>query len=110
MPMRFIIFVIDNQPNGSASGNEMEAIDAFNESLQKNGHWITAAGINPSTKATLIDNRAGLNQVQAGHSLQGADYYSGFWIIEAKDEAEAITLATEGSKAWNRRVEVRPYL
>ena len=60
--MRFIIFVIDNQPNGSASGNEIEAIDAFNDSLQKNGQWITAAGINPSTKATLIDNRAGLNQ------------------------------------------------
>ena len=88
----------------------MEAIDAFNESLQKNGHWITAAGINPSTKATLIDNRAGLNQIQTQSSLQGADYYSGFWIIEAKDEAEAIKLATEGSKACNRRVEVRPYL
>ena len=71
---------------------------------------MCSSDLNPSTKATLIDNRAGLNQVQAGHSLQGADYYSGFWIIEAKDEAEAITLATEGSKACNRRVEVRPYL
>ena len=50
MPMRFIIFVIDNQPNGSASGNEMEAIDAFNESLQKNGHWVTAAGDRKSTR------------------------------------------------------------
>ena len=108
--MRFIIFVIDNQPSGSASGNEIEAIDAFNDSLQKNGHWITAAGINPSTKATLIDNRGGANQVQAESSLQGGDYYSGFWIIEAKDEAEAINLAAEGSKACNRRVEVRPYL
>ena len=108
--MRFIIFVIDNQPNGSASGNEIEAIDAFNDSLQKNGQWITAAGINPSTKATLIDNRAGLNQVQAGHSLQVADYYCGFWIIEAEDEAKAIELATQGSRACNRKVEVRPYL
>jgi len=108
--MRFIIFVIDNQPGKNAPSNEMADIDAFNDSLEKNGHWVTAAGINPSTKATLIDNRSGANQIQVGNSFQGADYYSGFWIIEAEDEAKAIELATQGSKACNRRVEVRPYL
>ena len=108
--MRFIIFVIDSQPNGSASSDEMVAIDAFNDSLQKNGHWITAAGINASIKAISIDNRGGLNQVKRGHSLQGDEYFSGFWIIEAADEDEAVHLASEGSKACNRKVEVRAYL
>ena len=40
--MRFIIFVIDDQTE-KASGIEMAAIDAFNEMLEANGHWMTAA-------------------------------------------------------------------
>ena len=33
-----------------------------------------------------------------------------FWIIEAPDLDVALKLATEGSKACNRKVEVRPFL
>jgi hypothetical protein len=34
----------------------------------------------------------------------------GFWIIEAPDLDVALKLMTEGSKACNRRLEVRPLL
>jgi hypothetical protein len=34
-------------------------------------------------------------------------YLAGFWIIEAADLDVALKLATEGSKACNRKVEVR---
>ena len=107
--MRFIIFVIDNQPGKYAPSNEIADIDAFNDSLEKNGHWVTAAGINPSTKATLIDNRSGANQIHVGSSLQGADYYSGFWIIEAEDEAKAIELATQGSRSEEHTSELQSH-
>jgi hypothetical protein len=44
-------------------------------------------------------------------SIQNTDeFYSGQWIIEAADLAEARALADEGSKACNRRVELRPFL
>ena len=33
-----------------------------------------------------------------------------FWIIEASDLDVALKLAAAGSKACNRRVEVRPFL
>jgi hypothetical protein len=36
-------------------------------------------------------------------------YLAGFWIIEASDLDVALKLATEGSKACNRKVEVRRY-
>ena len=54
--MKYIIFVIDDQTE-KAPANEMAAIDAFNEMLETNGHWITAAGINHGKAATVIDNR-----------------------------------------------------
>ena len=88
----------------------MAAIDKFNEKLQNNGNWITAAGIEGPQGSKLIDNRNGLNQVIHASLHKDDEYVSGFWLIEAKDEAEALELAKEGSKACNRKVELRKYL
>jgi hypothetical protein len=107
--MRFIIFVIDDQTE-KASGNEMAAIDAFNEMLESNGHWITAAGINHGEAATVLDNRNGAGIVTPGSLYNEAEHYSGFWLINAADKDEALALAAAGSKACNRKVELRPYL
>jgi hypothetical protein len=107
--MKFIIFVIDDQV-GKANSNEMKAIDAFNAKLQENGHWITAAGINHGEAATVLDNRAGAGLVSSGSLYTEDEHYSGFWLIEAADQVEALRLAAEGSKACNRKVELRPYL
>ncbi len=107
--MRFIIFVIDG-PNNPANADEMKHIDTFNEKLQNNGHWITAAGILPGAKATVIDNRANKGEVNSGSLFDAPEYYSGFWLIEAASDEEANQLALEGSLACNRKVELRPYI
>lgn len=107
--MRFIIFVIDDQLE-KASSNEMEAINAFNDKLEAGGHWITAAGINHGEAATVLDNRGGAALVTPGSLYNEVEHYSGFWLIEAATKEEALGLAAEGSKACNRRVELRPYL
>ncbi|MCX8530187.1 MAG: YciI family protein [Rhodoluna sp.] len=107
--MRHIIFVIDDQVE-KASGNEMQAIDAFNDMLIEKGYWITAAGINHGPAATLIDNRAGAGEVAKGSLYDDPEHYSGFWLIDVPDSETALQLALEGSKACNRKVELRPYL
>jgi hypothetical protein len=107
--MRFIIFVIDG-PNNPASADEMKHIDDFNEKLQNNGHWITAAGIQPGANATVIDNRNNKNEVKSGSLFDAPEFYSGFWLIEADSDEVAYQLALEGSLACNRKVELRPYI
>ncbi|MFM5903644.1 MAG: YciI family protein [Microbacteriaceae bacterium] len=107
--MRYVIFVIDDQTE-KASGGEMAAIDAFNEMLEAKGHWITAAGINHGEAATVVDNRAGAGVVTPGSLYSEEEHYSGFWLINAPDHETALALASEGSKACNRKVELRPYL
>ena len=107
--MRFIIFVIDG-PGNPANSDEMQKIDAFNEKLQNNGHWIAAAGIRPGSLATLIDNRDNKGEVTAGSLFDAPEYYSGFWIIEADTPEIAHELAMEGSLCCNRKVELRPYI
>jgi hypothetical protein len=107
--MRFLISVIDTETN-SGTGNEMAAIDAFNEMLQEGGHWIFACGVAAPSTATTIDNRDGAGLVTVGPVNDVVEYQSGFWIIKADSRDQAEALAAEGSKACNRKVEVRALL
>ncbi len=109
MPKRFIIFVIDDL-SGSGTPDEMIAIDSFNDKLRANGQWIFAGGLATPENANVIDNRKGA-MIETGQPLFPAqENFSGFWLIEAKDAETARELALEGSKACNRKVELRPLL
>ncbi len=107
--MRYLVSVIDDT-TGSATPSEMAAIDAFNERLEADGHWVFAGGLASPSTATVIDNRRGKTIVTDGPFLESKEYLAGFWIIEAPDLDVALTLAAEGSKHCNRKVEVRPFL
>lgn len=107
--MRFFIGVIDVS-TGTADAGEMAAIDAFNASLRDAGHWVMAAGLAAPAQSTVIDARGAEPVIRSGPVADTADYVAGFWIIEATDRDAALALATEGSRACNRRVELRPFL
>ncbi len=107
--MRFVIFVIDGDVNTAAS-DEMAAIDAYNQMLQDKGHFIYAAGIAKPSDALLIDNRQDADEVSTGSLFSEQNFYSGFWLISADSMEQATTLAKAGSKACNRRVELRGFL
>jgi hypothetical protein len=82
----------------------------FNERLKAEGHWVFAGGLGGPTTATVIDSRRGEAIVTDGPFVESKEYLAGFWIIEAADLDVALGLATEGSKACNRKIEVRPFL
>src|SRR5207342_3053267 len=103
------VSVIDDTA-GLATPDEMAAIDVFNDRLQAEGHWVFAGGLASPSTATVIDNRSGEALFTDGPFLESKEYLAGFWIIEASDLDVALKLATEGSKACNRKVEVRPLL
>lgn len=107
--MRFLISVIDDKsPSGTA--DEMATIDQFNSKLQDAGYWVIAVGIASPMEAVSIDNRAGAELIESGSTLYGTEYMSGFWIIDVPSKEIATQLAIEGSRACNRKVELRPLL
>jgi hypothetical protein len=93
-----------------ADDAEMAAIDVFNERLQANGHWVFAGGLGAPDTATVIDNRRGEEVFTDGPFVESKEYLAGFWVIDAPDLDVALKLAAAGSKACNRKVEVRPFL
>jgi hypothetical protein len=107
--VKYFISVIDDTTN-SGTDDEMAAIDAFNEGLKANGHWVFAAGLGAPSTATVIDGRGGEPVFTDGPFVESKEYLAGFWVIEAADLDVALKLAADGSKACNRRVEVRPFL
>jgi len=106
--MQYLVSVIDDTA-GLATPEEMAAIDVFNDRLEAEGHWVFAGGLAAPSSATVIDNRDGAALFTDGPYLESKEYVAGFWIMDAADLDVALKLAAEGSKACNRKVEVRPF-
>ena len=107
--MKFVIFVLDSLSN-SGSPEEMQKIDIFNEKLNADGNWVYACGIVSPKESFQIDYRGANQSIQSGSIMSENEFVSGFWIIEASDLAEAKSLAAQGSKACNRKVELHAQL
>jgi len=107
--MHYLVSVIDDR-TGSADAAEMAAIDAFNDRLRAGGHWVLAGGLTAPSEATVVDGRGGRAVRTEGPFAESTEYVAGFWVIDAPDDATALDLATEGSGACDRRVEVRRFL
>jgi hypothetical protein len=107
--MQYLISVIHDRA-GRAAPEEDAAIDVFNDRLRAGGHWVFAGGLASPNTATVIDNRGEQALVTDGPFIESKEYLVGFWIIEAPDLDAALALATEGSRACNRKIEVRPFL
>jgi hypothetical protein len=107
--MQYLVSVIHDTAS-LATPDEMAAIDVFNDRLNAEGHWVFAGGLAAPSAATVIDNRGEEAVFTDGPFLESKEYLAGFWVMEAADLDVALTLAAAGSKACNRKVEVRPFL
>ena len=107
--MQYLVSVIHDS-NELAPPEEMAAIDAFNDRLIAEGHWVFAGGLGSTSSATVIDNRGQEPVFTDGPFLESKEFLVGFWVLEAADLDVALKLAAEGSRACNRKIEVRPFL
>ncbi|MGK5684253.1 YciI family protein [Actinoplanes sp. URMC 104] len=106
---QYLMSVLDDRTN-SGTDEEMVAIRAFNKQMQADGHWVFAGGLAAPGTATVVDGRGSEPVFTDGPYLESKEYIAGFWVVEADDLDVALRLAAGGSKACNRRVELRPFL
>ncbi|WP_345763066.1 YciI family protein [Diaminobutyricibacter sp. McL0608] len=107
--MQYLVNVIDGRSE-SGTDEEAAAIDVFNEKLVAGGNWVFAAGLADPTASTVIDGRGDEPVFTDGPFVEAKEWAAGFWIIEAPDLDVALELMAEGSRACNRRLEIRPVL
>ena len=83
-------------------------VGAFNDELQQAGAWVFAAGLHPSSSATVVRSDAGEVLMTDGPYAETKEQIGGFWVIEAPDLDAALEWAGKAATASGEPVEVRP--
>jgi len=83
-------------------------VGAFNEELQTAGAWVFAAGLLPSSSATVVRTSGGEVSMTDGPYAETKEQMGGFWVIEAPDLDAALEWGGKAAAASEGPVEVRP--
>jgi hypothetical protein len=86
-----------------------EAVDLCHE-LNAKGQYVMASPLESVSKATSVRVRQGKPLVTDGPFAETREHLGGFYLIDAKDLAEAIEIAARHPGARVGTVEVRPVM
>jgi hypothetical protein len=78
--------------------------------LHAKGQYVAAAPLHSVSKATSVRIRNGKSTVTDGPFAETREQLGGFYIIEAKNLDEAITVATRIPPATKGTIEIRPVM
>lgn len=105
---------VDASIIGALSGEqETKMIDEsieFDHDLRKRGHLILAQPLQEPETAVTIRVRDGRMSSTDGPFAETKEHLGGFFLIEARDLAEAIQLAKRSPMAAMGSIEIRPFL
>ena len=94
------------------SPDEKAALDraslAYDQQLEKAGHFLAASALQGVAKARTVRVRKGRTLVTDGPFAETKEQLIGFVMIEATDQDEALEIASNIPLAAMGKVEVRP--
>ena len=80
----------------------------FIESIRRSGHYLGCNRLLPPEAAVTVRVRDGKMSTTDGPYAETKEQLGGYFLIEAKDIAEATQIASRIPGAWHGCVEVRP--
>lgn len=102
---RFLLFmypvISDEEYAAGPSLEDVEAMNTFNQALQDAGALLAADGLAPEY------TRVGEGGVTDGPFSEAKELVGGYWIIQAKDHAEAVEWTKRIPLSGQSFVEVR---
>jgi hypothetical protein len=78
--------------------------------LHANGQYLSASPLQPARSAAIVRVRDGKSVVTDGPFIETREQIAGYFLIHARDLAEAIGIATRVPGARIGTVEVRPLI
>lgn len=81
---------------------------AFDQSVRASGHCLASEALEPVSTATTVRVRNGKTSVTDGPFAESKECLAGFYMIEARDLNEAISIASRIPPAQVGSIEVRP--
>jgi hypothetical protein len=110
--MKYMLLVYLNEQ----AMNESERQECYEESTQlshelhSRGQFLAASPLEPVATATSVRVREGKRLVTDGPFAETHEQLGGFYLIDAKDLNEAITIAARVPPARKGTIEVRPVM
>ncbi len=88
----------------------IEEYGAFTQSIAKSGHLRGGNELDIVGKAKTIRVRNGKKQVTDGPFAETKEQLGGYYLVEAKDQEEALEIAARIPSARMGSIEVRPII
>jgi hypothetical protein len=110
--MKYMLLIYTAE-NSYADGERQQCYEestALCHDLVARGQFITASPLQPIATATSVRVRDGKPIITDGPFAETREQLGGFYMIEAKDLNEAISIASRIPGARKGTVEVRPVL
>ena len=111
--MKYMLLIHDDEKAwGQLSEAERQRIygeyGQFGQQIKEAGHYLAGAQLQPTTTATSVRVRDGKRLVTDGPFAETREQLGGYYLVNAKDLDEAISIAARIPSAHMGTIEVRP--
>ncbi len=113
--MKYMLLIhLEEQGWGKLSATEQQQIMGefrqFTQQIKSSGHHVAGSQLAPTSASTSVRVRNGKRLVTDGPFAETREQLAGYYLIDARDLDEAITLAAEVPSARMGTIEIRPLL
>ena len=113
--MRYLLLIYENEKAWMSIPEEQQGAIfgeymAFTESIKKSGNLIGGDPLQPTETATTIRVREGKRLVTDGPFAETREQLGGYYMVEAKDLDEAISIAERIPSVRMGSIEIRPVM
>ena len=111
--MEYMLLIYSSEADGkkmsAAEGQQIfQGYQTFTQDLTKSGKMKGGAPLEQTTTATTVRIRNGKTVVTDGPFAETKEQLGGYYLVEAKDLDEAISIAAKIPGAKHGSIEVRP--
>ncbi len=113
--MQYLLLIYEreadwNAMNEKEKGTIFQEYMAFTQGIMKSGHHRAGDALQPVSTATTVRVRNGKTVTTDGPFAETREQLGGYYLVEAKDLDEAISIAARIPSARYGSVEVRPIM
>jgi hypothetical protein len=111
--MKYLCLIYDEEKNWETMSQEdgeklMQEYFTFTKDIRQSGHYLGGNDLEPVKSATTVRVRNGRQSTTDGPFAETKEQLGGYYLIEAKDLNEAISVAARIPSARLGAIEVRP--
>jgi hypothetical protein len=110
--MQYLLLIYSNEAQTASQDRNalMNDYRTFTQSIVQGGQFKAGDGLQPTSTATTVRVRNGKALTTDGPFAETREQLGGYYLIEAKNLDEAITIAARVPSAKYGSIEVRPVM